>query len=73
MRAGYYSSDPSEIVRPNDCRDGLHRQLDTSLRLIPRKDFDYVWLIDVPPYDPTLVAGLQPVWRGPGSILYRLH
>jgi hypothetical protein len=32
-----------------------------------------VWLIDVPPYDHSLVAGLQPVWRDPGSILYRLH
>ena len=23
--------------------------------------------------DPAIVAGMQPVWRGPGSILYRLH
>jgi hypothetical protein len=72
-RAGYYSSDPSEIVRPNDCRDGLHRQLDTSLRLIPRKDFDYVWLLDPPAYDKRMTVGMQPVWRGAGSILYRLQ
>jgi hypothetical protein len=32
-----------------------------------------VWLIDVPPYSPDVVAGIRPVWRGPGSILYRLH
>jgi hypothetical protein len=32
-----------------------------------------VWLIDVPPYDESLVASIQPVWRGPGSVLYRLH
>lgn len=73
MRAGYYSADPSQLVRPNHCGDRLHRTINESLASLPRNDFDYVWLIDVPPYDPALVAGLQPVWRGPGSILYRLN
>ena len=71
--AGYFAADPSQLVRPNRCRDPLHRTIDQSLAALPRNDFDYVWLIDVPPYDPGVVAGLQPVWRGPGSILYRLH
>jgi hypothetical protein len=71
--AGYFAADPSQLVRPNHCIDRLHRTIDQSLSALPRNDFDYVWLIDVPPYDPRLVAGLQPVWRGPGSVLYRLH
>jgi len=71
--AGYFAADPSQLVRPNNCIDHLHRQIDESLAALPRNDFDFVWLIDVPPYDQTLVAGLQPVWRGPHSILYRLH
>lgn len=71
--AGYFAADPSQLVRPNRCRDPLHRTIDDSLAALPRNDFDYVWLIDVPPYDQSLLAGLQPVWRGPGSILYRLH
>ncbi|MEP7129907.1 MAG: hypothetical protein ABI770_02135 [Sphingomicrobium sp.] len=71
--AGYFAADPSQLVRPNKCRDALHRQINESLSALPRNDFDYVWLIDVPPYDPRIVADLQPVWRGPGSILYRLH
>jgi hypothetical protein len=73
MAAGYFAADPSQLVRPNHCIDYLHRTIDQSLAALPRNDFDYLWLIDVPPYDPTLVAGLQPVWRGPTSILYRLH
>jgi hypothetical protein len=73
MRAGYYAADPSQLVRPNGCREPLHREIDVSLAGLPRKDFDYLWLVDVPPYDPALVAGMQPVWRGPGSILYRLN
>jgi hypothetical protein len=71
--AGYFAADPSQLVRPNHCIDYLHRQIDESLAALPRNDFDYVWLIDVPPYDHSLVAGLQPVWRGRGSVLYRLH
>jgi hypothetical protein len=71
--AGYFAADPSQLVRPNRCRDPLHRTIDQSLAALPRKDFDFVWLIDVPPYDPAVVAGLKPVWRGPGSILYQTH
>jgi hypothetical protein len=72
-RAGYYAADPSQLVRPNGCREPLHREIDASLAGLPRKDFDYLWLVDVPPHDPRLVAGMRPVWRGPGSILYRLN
>lgn len=71
--AGYFAADPSQLVRPNRCLDFLHRMVDQSLGALPRDDFDYVWLIDVPPYDPALVAGMRPVWRGPGSILYQTH
>jgi hypothetical protein len=69
--AGYFAADPSQLVRPNRCLDRLHRMVDQSLGALPRDDFDYVWLVDVPPYDPALVAGMRPVWRGPGSILYQ--
>jgi len=71
--AGYYAADPSQLVRPNRCRDPLHRMVDDSLTRLPRSDFDYVWLIDAPDYDQRTVADMQPVWRGPGSILYKTH
>ena len=71
--AGYFAADPSQIVRENSCYDGLHKTIDQSLEMLPRNDFDYVWLVDPPRYDPRLVAEITPVWRGPGSILYRLH
>ena len=71
--AGYFAADPSQLVRPRGCRDLLHRTIDESLTLLPRRDFDYLWLVDVPPFDPALVADIRPVWRGRGSILYRLH
>ena len=70
-KAGYFAADPSQLVRPNRCRDPLHRTIDESLASLPRADFDYVWLIDPPAYDPEIVADMKPVWRGPGSILYQ--
>ena len=69
--AGYFAADPSQLVRPNRCIDPLHRMIDDSLMNLPRYDFDYLWLIDVPPYNRAMVADLKPVWRGPGSILYK--
>lgn len=72
-KPGYFASDPSELARPNYCRDRGHLQIDQALATLPRDDFDYVWLIDPPEFDPKLVAGLHEVWRGPGSILYRTN
>jgi hypothetical protein len=71
IKAGYFAADPSQLVRPNNCIDRLHRQIDQSLATLPRNDFDYVWLIDPPPYSPETVADMRAVWRGPGSILYQ--
>lgn len=71
--AGFFSADPSQIVRPERCPDRLHLTIDQSLRNFPRELFDYVWLIDPPPYDSALVSDLEPIWRGPGSILYRVQ
>lgn len=71
--AGYFAADPSQLVRPVGCRDRLHRTIEQSLSSLPRDDFDYVWTIDVPPYDPKVVEGMRAVWRGPASILYQTH
>ncbi len=70
-KAGRYAADPSNLIRPNWCRDGLHRTVDDALAGIPPGAFDYVWLIDPPAYDPRLVERMQLVWRGPNTILYR--
>lgn len=72
-KAGRFAADPSQIVRPNACPDPLRLTIDQSLATLRRDDFDYLWLIDVPEHDQTLVDDLTPVWRGDGSILYRLR
>ena len=71
--AGVFSADPSQFVRRPGCPVKSGWTTDRALAAIPRDRFDYVWLIDVGQYDQKLVAGMQPVWRGPTSILYRLN
>jgi hypothetical protein len=39
---GYFTSDPSNIVRPNACPDRLHLPIDRALAALPRDAFDYV-------------------------------
>ena len=68
-----FEADPSQIVRIPRCAARLYWTLPSALRAIPPGKFDYLWLIDTPVPDPRLVQGLQPVWRGEGSILYRMQ
>ena len=70
--ADVFSADSSEIVRPNGCR--MRRWwIDHALRALPRDRFDYVWMIEPPAFNPALVDGMDPVWSGPGSTLYRIR
>ncbi|MBW0008131.1 MAG: hypothetical protein JO335_10505 [Sphingomonas sp.] len=69
--AGAFAASPSEVVRPNGTHDGVYRTIDEALAQVPRDKFDYVWLINGPPYDHRFVRDLRLVWRGVGSELYR--
>lgn len=70
--AGPFRSDSSQMVKPNGCTRKTIWTIDTALARIPRGAFDYLWLVDAPAHDPALLAGATPVWRGPGSVLYRI-
>jgi hypothetical protein len=68
---GPFSKDPSQIVGFERCPTHWPT-LDSSLRLFPRAAFDYLWLINPPPYDSSLVRGMVPVWTNGRSILFRI-
>ena len=70
--AGTFASNPSQVVRPSGALDGNYLTIDQALAGVPRDKFDYVWLINVQPFDHRLVRDIQPVWRGPGTLLYRI-
>jgi hypothetical protein len=71
--AGRFIADPSQIVKPSQCANRDHWTPDRALASIPRDAFDYVWLVDVPAFDPRQVADMQLIWRGPGSLLYAIR
>jgi hypothetical protein len=65
--------DATQIVTEQRCPHEYWRNIDLALALVPREAFDYVWLIDPPPYDPKLTEGLRPIWRSGTSVLYRVE
>jgi len=69
---GWFVRDPSQIVTDRRCRGEFWLTIDQALARFPREAFDYVWVIDPPPYNPALAADLTPVWRDGTSVLYRV-
>jgi hypothetical protein len=70
--AAPFRVDPSQMVRAASCRWLPNLTIDEALGAIPRDAFDYVWLVDPPRFDPRSVEGLEIVWSGPGSRLFRV-
>lgn len=70
---GKYDTDPSQLVLLEPCPIQTDfMTMNGALAGLPRDRFDYVWLINPPPFDPGLTAGMQPLWRNGTDILYRI-
>ena len=69
--AGYFWRDPSQMVKEPSC-GGMGVSPDYALSRIPVGSFDYLWLVDPPQFDESLVRDWQPVFRSGESRLYRL-
>ena len=67
-----FLTDPSQIMRPPNCRSRNEAWLGRTLATFPREAFDYLWLIDVPPSRWPQDPGLAPVWQGETGVLYRV-
>jgi hypothetical protein len=67
-----WSHDPSQIVTDRQCRGEWWRPIRRSLARLPRGAFDYLWLLQPPPYEKSLVRGMTPVWRNGDDVLYRI-
>lgn len=65
-----FTIDPSQMVTLRGCRGERWMAIDDALRNFPRDAFDYVWLVQPPPHDASLLRGLRPLWRRGSSVLY---
>jgi hypothetical protein len=73
-QAGGFQAAPSQHVRLRPCSGSNRwRTIDRSLAEVPRAAFDYLWLIQPPPFDRSRVAGLTQVWQDGSSALYRIE
>jgi hypothetical protein len=72
LPAGRFAHDPSQIVTSIQCPREWWRPINRALARMPRRAFDYVWLIEPPAYDPKFNQGLVEVWRDGTSVLYRI-
>jgi hypothetical protein len=70
--AGHFTADPSQIVWQPRC-EKMYWNQQRAFAAIPPGGFDYLWLIDMPPVDPRYLAGMEVVWSGRGSKLYRIR
>ncbi|MGH6782217.1 MAG: hypothetical protein ACREB5_08940, partial [Sphingomonadaceae bacterium] len=71
--AGRFQTDPTQLLRPKECRGRNEPLWEDTLANFPRPAFDYFWLINMPrdrqPNEPDLV----PIWHGrERGVLYRV-
>ena len=67
-----YQHDPSQIVTGRRCPGEWWHPVSVALQQFPRDAFDYVWLLNPPPYDAALTQGLRPIWRDGRNVLFRV-
>jgi hypothetical protein len=65
--------DPSQFVTAEPCNNENWQTIEDALRRLPQESFDYVWLVDPPPYDPVLTGSWRVIWRQGASALFELH
>ncbi|HEX4695025.1 hypothetical protein [Sphingomonas sp.] len=68
-----FAHDPSQITTLTQCPREYWRPIDRSLARFPRAAFDYVWLINPPPYDPKYTEDLTPIWRDGISAVFKVN
>ena len=71
-RLGWFGGDPSQLMLPENCANREHWAVRRALTLFPHDEFDYAWLVDIPPIDPRLVGGWPLLFRDDDSMLYRI-
>lgn len=67
--AGAFDRNPSQLLR---CPQDVPKPLATALAALPRRAFDYVWLIDLPAPPPATIPGMTRLRASGRHALYRI-
>jgi hypothetical protein len=68
-----FVEDPSQLVTGPECQHPQWRTLNAALDAVPRRAFDYLWLMDPPTFDHAKLAGLTPIWSQGADTLYKIN
>ena len=64
----------AQVIATSPCtRPWPDRTIREAISTLPWGRFDYLWLLDIPPDEQPRDARLAELWRGTGSILYRVR
>ena len=72
LAADGFAHDPSQVVTDKYCIGEWWRPVRMALANFPRDAFDYVWMLQPPPYTAADVRGLTPIWRNGRDVLFRI-
>lgn len=67
-----YAIDGSQFASKRHCLSYRNTEINHRMQNIPRDAFDYVWLIEVPPYDEKSLSGMTQIWKDGQSAVYRI-
>jgi hypothetical protein len=65
--------DPSQFVTAQPCDKEKWQTIEEALTRLPRENFDYVWLVNPPPYEAALTSSWRAIWAQGTSALFELH
>ena len=71
--AGRFGHDPSQVVSEHGCRRDGFWSLPVAMARLPRGAFDYIWLINPPPFSSAIMAGTTRVWTDGDNALFRIN
>lgn len=71
--AAPFDRDPSQFITGEACLRDDWRSFRQAMIALPRKAFDFIWVIGAPEDTRVDYSGLTPVWRNGASTLYRIE
>lgn len=68
-----FQTELSGFVHLQECPGSVVRSLETVLRELPSEEFEYIWMLDVPPQLQPVVKNWKPIWRTHDAIVYQVE
>lgn len=72
INAPEYEIDGSQFLPDAACKGDMIPDVRDIFAGIPRDKFDYIWMINIPPYNVKHLTGVTPIWADGNSAVFRI-